>query len=332
MSLTAVVLVAVLQGCGGPPGPSATIGRYLSAWSDGDYGAMASLVVRPPPDFVAFNRRIADELDLERAVYRAGPVTESGSGATVAVTGHLVVTPFGPLDVRTGLRLTEADGSWRVLWSPRSIIPTLGPGDAVSTTVSWPARAAVLGAAGAPLTVEAPMVTVGIEGSRITGVPAVTAALAQAGATAAEVSAALATATAHPLWFVPVVEIPEARYQVLKPVIYPVPGTVFRTSSARTAITPGLAAHVVGSVGPVTAQELRSLGPPYQAGDTVGQTGIEQAYERQLAGRPGGRIAVVDAAGVPVATVARFAALSRIAGPHHPRPHRPAGGRGGAER
>jgi len=64
----------------------------------------------------------------------------------------------------------------------------------------------------------------------------------------------------------------------------------------------------VGSVGPVTAQELQSLGPPYRAGDTVGQTGIEQADERRLAGRPGGRIAVVDAAGLPVATVARFAA------------------------
>jgi len=307
-TLTAAVLALVLQGCGGPPSPSATIGRYLSAWSRRDYSAMAALVVRPPTDFVSFNRRIAGDLDLERAVYRPGPVTESGSDATVPVTGHLVVTPFGPLAVRTRLRLTESNGAWRVEWSPRSIISALGPGDSVSTTVSWPARADILGAAGAPLTVGAPMVTVGIEGSRITAVPALSAALAQAGATAAQVTAALATATAHPQWFVPVLEITEARYEQIKPVIYPVPGTVFETSSARTAVTPGLGAHVVGSVGPVTAQELQSLGPPYQAGDTVGQTGIEQAYERQLAGRPGGRIDVVDGAGVAVATVARVAA------------------------
>jgi cell division protein FtsI/penicillin-binding protein 2 len=136
----------------------------------------------------------------------------------------------------------------------------------------------------------------------------VTAALVAAGATAPEVSAALVTATAHPQWFVPVFDVTEARYQELMPTIYPVPGTVFRSYSARTAVTAGLAVHVVGSVGPVTAQELTSLGPPYAAGDTVGQSGIEQADERELAGRPGGRIQVVDAAGTAVSTVATFAA------------------------
>ncbi|MGH9018673.1 MAG: penicillin-binding transpeptidase domain-containing protein, partial [Acidimicrobiales bacterium] len=88
---------------------------------------------------------------------------------------------------------------------------------------------------------------------------------------------------------------------------YPVPGTVFETYSARTAVTAGLAAHVVGSVGPVTAEELSTLGAPYQSGDTVGQTGIEQVDERQLAGRPGGSVAVVDGSGATMTVVARFA-------------------------
>src|SRR5262249_56661144 len=56
--------------------------------------------------------------------------------------------------------------------------------------------------------------------------------------------------------------------------------------------------------------ELRKLGPPYEASDTVGQTGIEQAYEHQLAGRPGGTIQVINAAGNAVSTVARFNATS----------------------
>jgi len=304
MSLT--VLTFVLPGCGSGVSPSATIDRYLSAWSRGDYGAMAALVRRPPRDFVSFNRRVASGLGLEDAVRRAGPVTVEGSDATTTVTSRLVVA-VGSFVTRTTLRLSEADGTWRVLWSPRSVIAALGPGDSVSTTVSWPPRAPVLGAGGAPLTVDAPMVTVGIEGSRITAAPTVTAALVSAGAPPSQVSAALATATAHPQWFVPVFDVTEARYQQLMPTLYPVPGTVFRTFSARSAVTAGLAAHVVGSVGPATAQELTFLGPPYAAGDTVGQSGIEQAYERQLAGRPGARIAVVDAAGRALATVATFA-------------------------
>jgi cell division protein FtsI/penicillin-binding protein 2 len=307
---TSVVLLAlVLQGCAGSVSASATIAGYLSAWSHGDYGAMAALVRRPPADFASFNRQVADDLDLERASYGAGPATVSGSDATVAVTGHLVLTPFGSWTVHTTLHLTDAGpaGSWRVLWSPASIISALGPGESVSTTVTWPARAAIDGLGGAPLTTEAPTVTIGIEGSRITSAPTVTAALEQAGATAAEVTGALATATAHPTWFVPVFAVTQARYDQLKPTIYPVPGTVFETQAARTAVTAGLAVHVVGSVGPVTAQELQSLGAPYQSGDAVGQTGIEQAYEKQLAGRPGGRIVITNAAGDAVARVATFA-------------------------
>jgi cell division protein FtsI/penicillin-binding protein 2 len=193
-----------------------------------------------------------------------------------------------------------------VAWSPRSIISSLAPGDTVATTVTWPARALILGAGGAPLVEKAPMVTVGIEGSRITAPPTLTTVLEQSGATAAQVTGALATASAHPQWFVPVFTVTKARYNQLEPTIYPVPGTVFQTFTARTAATAGLAAHVVGSVGPITAQELQSLGPPYQDGDSVGQTGIEQAYERQLAGRPGGHLRVVTASGAVVATVASF--------------------------
>jgi cell division protein FtsI/penicillin-binding protein 2 len=304
--MSVVVLGSLLSGCAASVGPTGTLDRYLSAWSHQDYGAMAALVHRPPANFVAFNRQVADDLDLERATYRSGSVTTTGSGATASVTAQLVLIPFGPLTVHTKVQLIESSGRWRINWSPRSIIASLGPGDSVSTTVTWPPRADILGAGGAPLTVEAPMVTVGIEGSRITAAPTVTAALVQAGATTTQVTAALATATAHPDWFVPVIDLTEARYQQLEPVIYPVPGTVFQNYSARTAVTAGLAAHVVGSVGPITAQELTTLGPPYQAGDTVGQTGIEQAYERQLAGRPGGRIEVVNGAGDTVATVVRF--------------------------
>jgi cell division protein FtsI/penicillin-binding protein 2 len=306
--VTVIILLAlVLQGCGGSPDPSVALRQYLAAWSRGDYSAMASFVQRPPKDFVSFNRQVAADLDLERGTYRSGPVSVEGSDATVSITGHLLLTPFGPWIVHTSLRLSESNGVWRVAWSPRSIISALGPGDSVSTAVTWPTRAPVLGAGGTRLTVAGPMVTVGIEGSRITVPATVTAALEQAGATADQVSGALATATAHPQWFVPVFDVTQARYEQLKPSIYPVPGTVFRSFSARTAVTAGLAAHIVGSVGPITAQELQIHGAPYQAGDTVGQTGIEQAYERQLAGRPGGRIEIVNASGVAVATVATFA-------------------------
>jgi cell division protein FtsI/penicillin-binding protein 2 len=305
-ALSMVALALGLAGCSSGASPSATVSKYLAAWSRADYGAMASLVSHPPKDFFAVNRQVESVLGREDVTFRASAITTNGSDATVPITGRFSLTGAGPLVVHSLLSLSNASGSWLVQWSPREILAPLGPRDSVAATVTWPTRAAILGAGGAPLTTQAPMVSVGLEGSRITDAAALAAPLEAAGATAQQVSTAVATAQAHPTWFVPVMSLTQAAYELVKPTIYPIAGTVFENFGTRSAITPGLAAHVVGTVGPITKQELTSLGSPYQVGDSVGQTGIEQAYEQQLAGKPALKIQVVDHAGAPVATVATF--------------------------
>ncbi len=81
--------------------------------------------------------------------------------------------------------------------------------------------------------------------------------------------------------------------------VYAVPGTQFQQATARSAITPQLAAHLVGTVGPITADQLKALGPPYDASSQVGQTGLEYAAERQLAGTPTTKVIVETAGGAP---------------------------------
>ena len=309
--ISIVAAGGLLSACGtSSSGPTATVQRYLAAWSNGNYGAMAALVSHPPANFVSFNRRLGTDLGLTKQAHQLGPVSTSGATGTARITSQLTLGSLGILHVRSRLELSDSSGSWKVAWSPRSIIPSLGPKDSVATTLSWPARAAIVGSAGTPLTTSVPMVSVGIEGSRVTSEPELTAALTQIGVPASQIQAAEGTAMAHPTWFVPVTQLSQATYEQDKPVIYPVPGTVFDTYSARGALTPELAAHVVGTVGPITAQELKTLGPPYANGAMVGQSGIEQAYEHQLAGTPGAVVHVSDQAGGTVAVVGRF--------PEHP--------------
>jgi cell division protein FtsI/penicillin-binding protein 2 len=308
VSVGLMLTASLLAACsGGAPGPDATVNQYVSAWNHEDYRSMARLVAAPPSDFVSFNRRVASELHLTAATHDVGVISTTGAKAIAPIKSHLELGTMGPLTVHSTLHLSDASGTWKIAWSPRSIIPSLGPGDSAVTTETWPERAAILGTGGAPLTADAPMVSVGIEGSRVTDGNALTAALLQTGATATQIQAAETTARAHPTWFVPVISLTQARYEQLKPVIYPVPGTVFNSFGARTPLTPELGAHVVGTLGPVTAQELRQLGPAYSAGDVVGQTGIEEAFEHQLAGAPGAAVAVTDAAGHTVATLKRVA-------------------------
>jgi cell division protein FtsI/penicillin-binding protein 2 len=188
-------------------------------------------------------------------------------------------------------------------------VTNAGPDTRFALDESWPERAPILGAGGVDLTPVGGMTRVGVQGSRITDVGALTNALVLAGATQAQIDDAVATANQHPDWFVPVVEITAARYAEIQDAIYPVPGTVFQQFGARSTLTPGLDAHTVGATGPITAELLGQLGSPYGPNDTVGRRGIESQYERQLAGTPGATIRLVGGDGVTtVATLAEYPA------------------------
>ena len=60
----------------------------------------------------------------------------------------------------------------------------------------------------------------------------------------------------------------------------------------------GLAAHLLGHVGEISAEQLKArAGKGYAAGDRIGQTGVEAAFDRYLRGVPGVGEVRVDALG-----------------------------------
>ena len=212
-------------------------------------------------------------------------------------------------NIQSDVAIDDRGGHWLVEWSPAAVDPGLRSGERLIATTTWAPRAEILGAVGVPLTAETSTVTVGIEGSRVKDPAALSATLIAAGATPAEVTAAQSAAAAHPTYFEPVFEMTQARFQQLggtKSALYTIPGTVFEQSTARTPVTVGLAAHVVGTVGPITNEELQQLGPSYTTSSVVGQSGLEAAYESQLAGTPGTTVAIVGSNGISRATAAIF--------------------------
>ncbi len=288
---------AVLTACSASgPSPQAVAHSYLAAWAGRNWPGMRALVASPPADFTALNSAELTDLGVQRASYAAGQLTVTGGSARETVTQRLEIPGVGTIGVKTTLRLKQVSGAWRVAWTPATIARGLRSGDKLLLQLNWPPRAQILGAAGAPLTAQAPMVTVGVEGKRIKSDAVVRTALLAAGATKQAIGTALTGAKHEPTWFEPVVTVSWARYQQLKPTIYPVPGTVFQTLHVRAPVLAGLD-DLIGSVGPVTAQQLQQLGAPYNAQSVVGQTGLEHAYERQLAGTPGAVVSVVSANG-----------------------------------
>ncbi len=284
--------------------PQPTANAYLAAWARQDWAAMRQLTSDPPADFTSVNQAAFRNLTVRQASLVAGPMHTNNSAASAPVTERLTLAGLGTVTISSALHLVLAQNKWLVKWSPATITPQLGAGDQLSLRTTWPARAAILGADGTPLTSQGQVVTIGIEGALVKNAVSLGSALVAAGAPAAAVSTAITAARTHPTYFEPVFTVTRARYDQLKPTIYPIPGTVFQSSTALLAVTPGLTSGVVGTIGPVTAQELSQLGAPYTAPDDVGLTGLEQADERQLAGTPGATVSVVSSSGAHVATLA----------------------------
>ena len=304
--LTAALLLPapLLAACSGGSSAQDVAQAYLTAWSRRDWSSMRAMVASPPADFSSVNVGALADLGAQQASFSPGRLATAGNSASEPVTERITIAGVGTISWKTRLRLTSTSGSWLVDWSPATIAPQLTKaGDRLSLQLTWPQRAQILGAGGASLTTQAPMVTIGVEGQRIKKQAVVRTALLTAGASKQATDSALTAAKTEPTWFEPVFTVSWRRYQRLAPTIYPIPGTVFQTIHEREPLTPGLA-YVVGTVGPVTAQQLQALGRPYTAQSVVGQTGLELAYQKQLAGHPGATVTAVNAAGATVGTVA----------------------------
>ena len=288
---------AVLRLRAGPkPGPVAA--AYVDAWRRSDYAAMQRLLLATPTDFAGQHQRMLADLTAERVTLDLGPVTTArhAKGRAQAQVGVTVRSRLLPAwSYRTTLRLVQRQRRWLVDWSPATLHPDLRAGQRFSLQLTWPARAPILARDGSSLAGSGDVVRIGLFGQAIKDRGQVVAALTGLlGLSPGRAAALVATAQARPTQLVVAAAIPNDRYLGIRGRIHDIPGIRFRQQQGR--VTAGAASFraAVGTVAPATADDLRRLGPPYRDGDLVGHGGLEQAFERQLAGTPTAEIDLVN--------------------------------------
>jgi cell division protein FtsI/penicillin-binding protein 2 len=274
---------------------------------------MRAQVLHPPSYFVKTNAGIFKALGVSHATVLAGPikVSKSGAAAHATITESYELSGHINWTITSTVHLVKPQNRWRIRWTPATIDARLRPGDQIEVDRSWPTRAPILGAGGAALTTPGQQVVVGLVGERIKDASAVRADLLAVGAPSAAVNQAIVAAKANPTFFEPIYTISQARFDKLKAApgagnVYNVPGTQFEASNRTGSITPQLTAHLVGSVGPITAEQLKSLGYPYDSSSLVGQSGLEASQEKTLAGTPTVSIQIDSAAGPSAGQLANF--------------------------
>jgi cell division protein FtsI/penicillin-binding protein 2 len=316
--IVAVVAVVVLAGAGAgawwlllrpraEPGPVA--GAYLAAWGRKDWPAMQAQVDAPPADFAEQHTAMVESLRVTGASFTAGTATVTDDRAEVPFQARLRLRALGEWPYQGVLRLVRRDDRWRVDWSPATLHPDLTAGLHLQRTRTWPDRAPILAADGSELAGPGPVITVNIVGEGIKDPAEVVDALAIHAQVPREVTRkALAEAGRRPNQAVAVVTLPKADYDLIRAEIHPLPGLRFQTGVGREYNGPASTRLLLGSVGPVTADDLKRLGAPYQTGDVAGHgNGLEAAFERRLAGTPSGEVSLAGKDGQAVKVLYRFA-------------------------
>lgn len=298
----AVLLSLFLSACASvrsrpADGPVDEAEAYLRAWAANDLATMKRAVAGPPASFEEQHQRFRDGLRIVSSRFELGRVERDGESGTARFRVFHLLRGLGEWQVEGTLPFVRREGRWRVQWTPAVLHPEAREGDRFSRTRAWLERAPLLDAHGEPLTHIGEVITIGVDPSRVRNRADVTAALqAQLEVDPVRVEKLLNAADPAER-FVPVIDVRPERYQLVRPALAPVPGIFFRKKLARLSPSEGFASHTLGRVGVVTGELLSQLGPLYLPGDLVGLSGLERAFEPQLAGTPSGEVLVTRASG-----------------------------------
>jgi len=194
-------------------------------------------------------------------------------------------------DTELELAPAEADG-WQVSWTPQTLHPRLTSETRLERQRELPARASILGAGGERLTRPTSVLRVGVVAGKVK--PATYGQLAEL----LDIDPAglrQQVRAADPEWFVPVITIRRPQYGQVRGQLLQVPGISVNEDTWSLTKASSWGRALVGTVAPATAETLEQAGPLAGQHDVVGASGLQLAFQRQLAGEPGGVVELVDA-------------------------------------
>jgi cell division protein FtsI/penicillin-binding protein 2 len=304
--LVAVAALGVtigLPACGGGRAASAqpVVRAFLGSWSRGDYAA-AGRVSTAPRAAASALVAVASGLNLERVSFRLEGVDQQGSTATAHIVSAFTVGGLGVWRFQNQLSLRRSRSSWRVVWQPSVIEPRLLAGEHLGGLRQLSPRATILDRAGRALFSPTPVVTVGVV-PKLLKRRQLTLKVLQTAAGLDPTYVQKLVAAASPAQFVPLITLRRSDYEQIRARIHPLPGVHFQTGSEPLAPTRGFGRPLLGYVGQATADALRKVGPLYTAGDELGLSGLQEVFQRRLAGNPSGAVVLESRKGRRLATV-----------------------------
>ena len=299
-----MLVIGLATGFGSELSAEPAVQAFLLDWQQQQFAAAGALTTAAPVTVAADLKGAFAQVDATQLVLSMNSLVQHGSTAQASFTASVSLAGAEHnWTYRGQFGLRRINGAWKVDWAPTVINPSLGPGERLAMVTEFPARAAVLDAAGDPLELSAPAYEVGVWPARLASQAATARAFAaQTGLVAGQVLGQIAAAP--PNQFFRLATLDPTTYARLRAELRKVPGLVVQKVSER--LFQAEATGLVGTVGSEVNPVLRADGAYYLPGTTVGLSGLEQAYQRQLLGTPTTEVVAVNSGGTQTGVLARW--------------------------
>jgi len=277
-------LVAVGLARPGTSSAEPTVAQFLLAWESRHYLAAAQLTTGNPRVVAAALASAYQRLDASNVSLSMNNISQRGRTARAGFEADIDLSGSGlPWSYSGGFALRDGTGGWRIVWSPSVIVPGMTDREQLAVVSQFYPRAQILDSASQSLIVPSTVIEVGVYPGKL--------------ANPAKTAAALSAVTQIPADqiegqieenlqddFLELISYTPSEYASLQPSLSAIPG--LQVKEVSEPLFESIAPDVVGSVGTETAGVLRTDGVLYRPGATVGLSGLEEAFQRELIGTP----------------------------------------------
>jgi len=306
MAAVMVVVVGLLTigfatGFGSEASAEPTVQAFLLDWQQGKYAQAAALTSGDVDKVTAQLAAAYVDLNATETFFAMSSIKQHGSHAVATFKATVNLAEGGHPWVYTGqFGLTVKDGQWVVDWAPSVINPALGPGDRLAVLTTFAPRAQILDSAGRSLLTSSVDYHIGVYPGRLANVTRTASRFSQLLKLSPQQVLGQIRA-APPRVFLSLLTLDSASFRSMWPRLAKVPGLSYQRDSER--LFDSVAPEIVGTVETENSAALRAEGAAFQPGNTIGLSGLEQAYQDSLAGTPTTAVLVVNSTGRPVTTL-----------------------------
>lgn len=308
--------------------PEELLARYMNCVGNREYDLMYSMIapessqVESKEKFIERNSNIYEGMETDN-LQISSAAAENPTGENVKVTYETVFdTRAGKVTFTNEAEFTKTKDGYRLLWKDSLILPDLSPSDRVQVSDLQAERGEILDRNGKVLAGKGAASSLGIIPGKLEDRENAIESLAKlSGTDTKTIENSLAAGWVKEDSFVPIAILPkiqeidllspqadgaimqeyERQEQILK-----IPGTMLTDVEIRSYSLGSAAAHLVGYVQAVTAEDLEEHPEEgYSSDSVIGRMGMEGLYEKELKGKNGCEITIIDKDGNLKKSVAR---------------------------